>query len=276
MKIDINSYADSLIEKDGIFFSQNINKISYPADGRDKYFALEDNSFWFKHRNNCIIALVKKYAKDNLFFDIGGGNGFISKGLKENGIQVCLVEPGIQGCLNAKKRGLTNVVCSDFENAGFKENTIPSAGLFDVIEHIENDTDVLSNINKYITKEGYLLVTVPAYNFLWSREDSDVGHFRRYTLNSLRKKLDESGFEIVYSTYIFSFLILPVLLFRTLPSLFGIAKNDMEKNKKEHNIDEKGIVNKLLTKFLSFEIRQIEKKRKIPFGGSCLIVAKKR
>ena len=274
--MDINHYAENLTENEGIFYSKNTTKISYPEDGNDLCFHIEDNSYWFKHRNNCIISLAKKYVKNNLFFDIGGGNGFVSKGLEDHNIQSCLIEPGIQGCLNAKKRGLTNIICSDFENAGFKENTIPSAGLFDVIEHIENDKNLLNNIHKYIATEGVLFITVPAYNFLWSKEDVLAGHFRRYTLNVLKKKLYESGFEIQYATYIFSFLIIPILFFRTLPSLFGISGSGIKKSKKEHTVDEKGIVNKLLIKFLSFELRQIEKKRKIPFGGSCLIVAKKK
>ena len=102
MKFDINYYADSLPEKDG-FFNKNTSKVSYPDDGNDICFNIEKDSFWFNHRNNCIICLAKKYTKDKLFFDIGGGNGFVSKGLEDNGIQTCLIEPGIHGCLNAKK-----------------------------------------------------------------------------------------------------------------------------------------------------------------------------
>jgi len=272
----INHYAENLIEKDGIFFSKNTNAIFYPTDGNETCFNLEDNSFWFKHRNNCIISLVKKYAKNHVFFDIGGGNGFVSKGLEENDIQTCLIEPGLQGCLNAKKRGLTNIVCSDLENAGFKRDSIFSAGLFDVIEHIENDIDFLCKINDYLQINGTVIITVPAYRFLWSKEDVDAGHFRRYTLRNLKNRLNKSGFKTVYSTYIFSFLIFPVLLFRTLPSMFGIAKGGIEKSQKEHNVNNKnGFVNKILTKLLLFETKRIEKVRKIPFGGSCLVVAKK-
>ena len=147
---NINNYTENLIKKDGIFFSKNKGKISYPEDGNDACFDIEDKSYWFKHRNNCIIQLAKKYVKDNLLFEIGGGNGFVSKGLEENGFQTCLVEPGIQGCLNAKARGLSNIVCSDLDNAGFKVGSIPSIGLFDVIEHIENDDDFLARINNIL------------------------------------------------------------------------------------------------------------------------------
>jgi len=144
-----------------------------------------------------------------------------------------------------------------------------------VVEHIEKDKDFLLEINHYLTVDGILLITVPAYNFLWSNEDTDAGHFRRYTLRNLKKKLNEAGFKTIYSTYIFSFLILPVFVFRTLPSFLRIAKSGMEKYKKEHNVSGKGLVSKLLTNLLYYEMKQIRKNRKIPFGGSCLIVAKK-
>jgi len=273
---NINQFAENLTEKEGIFFSKKINELSYPTDGNDFYFNLEDTGFWFNHRNNCIIPLAKRYVKDHIFFDIGGGNGFVSKGLEKAGIQVWLVEPGMHGCLNAKKRGLANIICSDLENAGFKPGSIFSIGLFDVIEHIENDIDFLGQINHYLQTAGIVILTVPAYRFLWSKEDIDAGHYRRYTLRELKNKLNRSGFEIVYSGYIFSFLILPVLFFRTIPSLLGFAKSGLEKNKKEHTFNTNhGFLNRLLTKLLSFETTRIENLRKIPFGGSCLVVAKK-
>jgi SAM-dependent methyltransferase len=273
---NISDYTENLIEKNSIYFAKSISKISYPPDGNADCFSIEDNSFWFKHRNNCIITLVKKYIKDKLLFDIGGGNGFVSKGLEENGIQTCLVEPGIQGCLNAKKRGLTNIICSDFDNAGLIAGTIPFIGLFDVIEHIENDDAFLSQINLKLTGGGGVVITVPAYRFLWSKEDSDAGHFRRYTLSGLSKKFNKLGFDVIYSTYIFMFLCLPILFFRTIPSLLGLAKAGTEKSRKEHTINKKGIVCRILNRLLAYEIRRIEKTKKIPFGGSCLILAKKR
>jgi len=63
----------------------------------------------------------------------------VSKGLQDNDIQNCLVEPGVQICLNVKKRGLTDIVSSDFENLDLDDNSISAVGLFDVIEHIEDD-----------------------------------------------------------------------------------------------------------------------------------------
>jgi len=263
----------NLIEKEGILFNKKTGEISYPLDGNNACFNIEDESWWFKHRNNCIINLAKKYVKDNLILDIGGGNGYVSKGLQDNGIQSCLIEPGVQGCLNAKKRGLTDIVCSDFENLDLDDNSVSAVGIFDVIEHIEDDLTFLKKINKILIENGNLILTVPAYKILWSNEDSEAGHYRRYTIKELKNKLNESGFKIVYSTYIFSFLILPIFLFRTIPSILKIKKNTLKQAKKEHSVNEKSITNKLLNILLNNEITKINKNKTIPFGGSCLIAA---
>src|SRR5882762_915370 len=98
-------------------FSKKISKISYPETGNENCFQIEENSFWFNHRNNCVREAVLRYSPNSIFFDIGGGNGFVARELENKGISTVLVEPGIQGCLNAKKRNLKNLICSTLENA---------------------------------------------------------------------------------------------------------------------------------------------------------------
>lgn len=275
--INIEAYTSNLIEKDGIFFSKNNIKISYPEDANDNFFKIEEESFWFKHRNNCITEAVSKYCKNDVFFDIGGGNGFVSKGLKSKEIKTVLVEPGAEGCFNAKKRKLETIICSTLEDASFIENAIPAIGLFDVVEHIEHDVNFLKTIYNLLKKDGYVLITVPAFKTLWSHDDDDAGHFRRYTLKELESKLQSIGFTITYSTYIFSILIAAVYLFRTIPSKFKKNNQPIDYNKhKEEHSNKKGLMSKLLDKIWNYELNQIKNKKKIPFGGSCFIVAQKK
>lgn len=140
--INVKSIARGLrLDEDGIWYSADTEDISYPAEGNEALFAIEDESFWFKHRNNCIVSVVNSFSKnkDKTIVDIGGGNGFVSFGLAEAGFDVALVEPGRTGAVYAKSRGVENVICATTDSAEFRQNSLPAVGLFDVIEHIDDD-----------------------------------------------------------------------------------------------------------------------------------------
>jgi hypothetical protein len=129
---------------DSIHICSEDADISYPESGYDGCFAIEDKSFWFYHRNNIIADVVKKYSpKRSLFFDIGGGNGFVVNRLKQLGYTPVLFEPGLQGAKHAKSRGIENIFVSLFNKDVINPNTAYNLGLFDVLEHIEDDTAYL-------------------------------------------------------------------------------------------------------------------------------------
>ncbi|MBL4752370.1 MAG: class I SAM-dependent methyltransferase [Flavobacteriales bacterium] len=262
--------------EDGIYYSKNSSTISYPESGNENFMQIEQDSFWFNHRNNVIIEAVKKYNKSNIFFDIGGGNGFVSKGIQDAGMRVVLVEPGSVGAQNAINRKIENVICSTFEDAGFENSSLDSVGMFDVIEHIEEDVDFLQKTNTYLKEDGLIFITVPSFEFLWSDEDKDAGHYRRYTLKSLKKTLLEAGYQIEYSTYIFSILPLPILLFRSIPSRLGFSKNpdELQRHQEDHKT-KKGLSNQILQKIWDWEIDKVRNAKKISFGSSCFVVGKK-
>jgi hypothetical protein len=272
----LSNLENIAITKNGIHYATHTRKISYPDEGNDNYMQIEDRSFWFKHRNNIIIEAVKEFSPNKPFFDIGGGNGYVSKGLQDEGITSILIEPGENGALNAKKRGLNHIICATFEDTGFKPNTIPSVGLFDVVEHIEDDLKFLANIYNYMSKNGVIYITVPAYNKLWSNEDLDAGHFRRYTLKQIEKVAQQAGFKTLYSTYFFSLLPIPIYFFRTIPSKLGLnsKSNNLKKHQKEHN-QKKGILGNLMNKIWLWEQEKIKSRERIPIGSSCFFIGKK-
>ncbi len=275
--MNLQEFAKNIEKREnGIYFSKSNSNISYPEDGNVKCFQIEQDSFWFNHRNNVIVEAVKKYCRCKTFFDIGGGNGFVAKGLQDAGINVVLVEPGPSGAINAQKRNIKNIVCSTLEDAQFEKASLDSLGLFDVIEHIKDDYKFLSNINTYLNHDGLIFITVPAYNFLWSSEDSEAGHFRRYTLFQLNELLAKCGFKVEYSTYIFSILPLPIFLFRHIPTRLGIKNksNQLRRSEKTHSY-RTGFIHNIINRFWKWELKKIKQAKKIRFGGSCFIVAKK-
>jgi SAM-dependent methyltransferase len=273
---NLNTIADNIELRDGIWYSKTQETVSYPKEGSDLSLVVEEKSYWFQHRNKCISELVKKFSPNKIFFDIGGGNGFVSLGLQKSGIETILIEPSSQGIRNAKERGLLNLVCSTLQDASFKLNSIPAIGVFDVVEHIENDNDFLAQMLDYLEPGGKLFLTVPAYNFLWANEDDYSGHYRRYTLSKLKKQLTGLGYHINYASYLFSALFLPVLLLRSLPSKLGLHKDveDIEKYKSEHG-NHDGLLTMIIKKTLKWEYKKVAKNSIIKFGTSCLIVASK-
>lgn len=264
---------------DGILYASASEAISYPEEGNEACFEVEDLSFWFRHRNDCIIELVRNFPPElrGPIFDVGGGNGFVAKGLIDAGWDVVLVEPGPSGARNAKSRGVNNVICGMTQSAEFKNGSLPAIGVFDVVEHIKNDIGFLCHLRDLLEPGGMLYLTVPAYNFLWSHEDVDAGHFRRYTLGALEKKLCEVGLETVFGTYIFGFLPLPVFLLRTIPYRLGLVrKGSAVKAAKREHAQKQGLIGALMGSIFESELNRIRSGKYSVFGGSCLVASRKQ
>ena len=264
---------ENLYLKEGIWYSDNYNQVSYPAEGNDDCFKVEDTSYWFKHRNQLLHGIIKKYSYGRLLFDIGGGNGAVTNFLCRKGFEVFLVEPGISGCYNARERGIKNIINSTFENAGFKLGSLNNIGLFDVVEHIEDDQKFMKELFKITSPGGRIFITVPAYNFLWSEADIHAGHYRRYSLKSVSKLLENGGYKTIYSTFFFSFLVPLIYLFRVIPNkIFRNTGN--RKIESDHSAESKFVL-KVIDSLCRKEHNLISKGKKIWFGSSILIVGEK-
>ena len=257
----------------GIWFAKRRPKISYPEDGNVRCRKIEESSFWFKHRNKCIVEAIRLYRPDGAIFDVGGGNGYVCSAIKNLGIETVLVEPGIQGVMNAHARGLSPIICATLEDARFKAHTIAAVGLFDILEHIEDDIGFLKTINTILIPDGRLYITVPAYNFLFSVDDRNAKHYRRYTITSLTEKLKSAGFIIDFKTYIFRLLPIPIFFLRTIPGVLRLRKKrELRRIQKEHS-QPANWLGRLLNVALDTEIKALKSKKPISFGGSCLVVA---
>jgi SAM-dependent methyltransferase len=263
--------------EDGVWYAHQASAVAYPAEGHARLAELEDDSFWFAHRNRCIEALIKAYPPEagNVLFDIGGGNGYVAGYLQEAGMDVVLVEPGHTGISTAKSRGLKHLVCATLEHAEFHEGSLPAVGMFDVIEHIEDDAGTLARVHSQLAPGGMLYLTVPAYSLLWSLEDIEAGHFRRYDRGSISDVLAETGFRVEFATYFFRALVVPIYFFRSLPFKLGINRGEKRKRVAKDHKSQQSLAGKLLDASLSGEVERIRKGRAMGFGSSCLVAARR-
>jgi SAM-dependent methyltransferase len=215
---------------------------------------------------------MRRWPPAGTIFDVGGGNGVVAAAMQSAGLDVVLVEPGRNGARNARSRGVESVVCARLEDAGFPPATLPAVGLFDVLEHIGEDRAFLRSIEALLIPGGRLYLTVPAYRVLWSSEDVQFGHYRRYRLGGLRRLLEQSGFRVEYASYLFWALPAPIFLLRTLPSLLGATPGaGPDQVRRDHVTG--STRGKLLGSLLRPELTRIGAGRRIPMGSSCLVVA---
>ena len=202
--IDLSLIATNLeCRSDGLWWPRTRSSVDYPDEGNAFCFQVEDHSFWFRYRNAYVVDAVRRFPPAGPIFDIGGGNGFVARGLAAADLPAVVVEPGPTGAKNAQARGLSPVVCAALDDAGFRPGAIPAAGLFDVLEHIADDRAALATVSRLLPPAGRVYLTVPAYQWLWSSEDEIGGHHRRYTCPGLAHVITGAGFVVEYSTYIF-------------------------------------------------------------------------
>lgn len=248
--------------------------VEYPETGHDWCAAVEDDSWWFQHRNRVLIEVMRRFPPAAPLYDIGGGNGVVASALEEVGIRTVVVEPGAAGARRARERGL-RAICATLEGAGLSAASVAAIGMFDVVEHIEDPDPFLRQAYELLRPTGRIYVTVPAYSALWSAEDAYAHHFRRYTKRSLGRALEEAGFEVELATYMFSFLPLPILLLRSLPYRLGRARPFSAKAVQNDHGVVSGPGRALLNRLLTLELGILRRTGTLPFGGSVVAVAKK-
>lgn len=272
---DLGTLAENLImAEEGFWVSPGHQDLKFVDAETTDWVRIEEASYWYAHRNRCFAAVIRQYPPREVLFEIGAGNGSVALALQNAGYPVVALEPTVRLARNAKKRGLRDVVCSDLENARFKQGALANVGMFDVLEHIPADAEYLRRLRAMMPAGGRLYCAVPALRFLWSLEDEAAGHVRRYSLGELRRKISNAGFLVEHSTYYFAPLIVPILLLRALPTLLGVRRpRSPESSVSEHSL-KPGIISWLVSRILDLEARWLESARRVPLGTSCLVVAR--
>jgi SAM-dependent methyltransferase len=201
--------------------------------------------------------------------DVGSGGGAMVSLLREFGRSITLLEPNESLAEHTREHfrsdQAVDVHAGTLESFD-KKNYYDFVALFDVLEHIEDDAKALSRIHALMKKGGHLVLTVPAFQFLWSRHDDMNGHKRRYTRDELVAKLSEQGFVVEHATYFNTFLFPIVILVRLLGKWIDRKSTDFSIGS--------GITNSLLYYIFSAE-RALLYFINLPFGVSIYLLSKK-
>jgi SAM-dependent methyltransferase len=241
--------------------------ISYPQEMYELKSA--EDGFWVNQRARHIIDTCRAFEISQ-FVEVGAGTGSVCIPLTRSGVSVTAIEPIYAGAKIIASE-IESAICSTLEQANFPSECISNVGIFDVLEHIEKTSEILSEIKRILVPGGHLIVTVPCGNWLWGDIDESLGHFRRYSMKQLKKELNNAGFLEVKTQYLFLSLVFPALLMRAIPYRFGIHRRKQSViNNVSSNQSPNRCVNWIMNMILTFESKLL--KSHSPYGLSILAV----
>jgi SAM-dependent methyltransferase len=228
----------------------------------------EDRHWWYRGRRNVIqrvIADLKLPARARIL-DAGCGSGRNMIELARHGT-VSGVELSGPSVDVARARGAGEVIAGSVLDMPFDSDSFDLSVCLDVIEHLDDDVGALRELRRVLAPGGSLLVTVPAYQWLWSGHDEVNHHHRRYTRRSLQRVAEQAGWEQVRTTYFNSLLLPLAILLRVL--------DRFSRKTTESSLDlwvPPQPLNWLLERPLALEAALIGRGGRIPVGLSLLAV----
>ena len=230
---------------------------------------IEDTHWWFVARRAIIGRILNSMAlpRDCNILDVGCGTGGNLAMLKAFG-EVVGLEMN-QAAMNvARARNVCPVHWGVLPNIiPFQERQFDLVILLDVLEHVDDHLLVLKSIDKILKPGGRVVITVPAFQFLWSEHDNRHHHKRRYTKRELTQTLLESGLKPMQVTYYNTFLFPLISAVRIAKNILSIRDTD--------DVMPVAWLNKILYTIFVSECHLITRCISLPFGVSLLAVAQR-
>lgn len=234
--------------------------------------ATESTHWWFYSRRKILERILDSLnmPKDAKILEVGCGTGGNLQMLSFFGnVSGMEMDPTAKSIAEKKTAGRFRIKlgsCPD--DVPYRGRCFDLICMFDVLEHIEKDQEAVATLSRLLKPGGRMLITVPAYQFLYGRHDEFLHHKRRYTSSNLLSVVNSAGLSCIRITY-FNTLLFPLVLMVRLKEKFLNTKVPSGKE-----IPTK-LINKILRvifqaeKFLLMCIR-------LPFGSSILCIAGQR
>lgn len=242
----------------------------------EKIHQLQKNGFWFgAGRNKMTLSLLEKHDREissSLILDIGSSEGAFLDYLSNRHLKFCGIDIDKNALEFCRERGYEDhVQYGDIKDIPFPSDSFNIATALDIVEHVDDDVKAMQEIARILKKGGIALVIVPAYQWLWSKNDVAYHHKRRYGRKAFRLLSANCGMKTEQWSY-FNFFLFPVFILATMVSkLFpGKVKTST--------------VLKPLPKPLNFLLKQIIYLEtwmisrlgiRFPFGSSMIFVLRK-
>jgi SAM-dependent methyltransferase len=239
-----------------------------------EYYEIEDKHWWFVGRRQIFLTMLDKYlplanGQERRILDVGCGTGtmlgYLSRYGHAEGIDAD--EEAVRFC---HERGIDSVSLVDSLPLPFGDNSFDLITILDVLEHLEDDRAMLCELRRVMRPGGALLLSVPAYHFLWGPQDEIAHHKRRYVAREIRERLQQSGLIPRKLSY-FNTLLFPII---ACVRVMRPYRPGSPKLKSDFTMTKPGPINGLLGRLFALEAPLV-KRADLPFGVSILGLAYK-
>ena len=187
-----------------------------PVNMADEWFGIiSPDHFWLKRR----FEVLKKFAGDSLHqaervCEVGCGSGVLQRQVEEwLGCGVDGFDLNENSLVQNQSRNSRLFYYNIYDRREEFRGRYGAAILFDVLEHVREDVDLLKTLRFYLSEPGKVFVNVPALPSMYSKYDTEVGHLRRYSVKELHRAAGAAGFQISRWTF-WGFPLLHLLLMR--------------------------------------------------------------
>jgi len=184
---------------------------------------LEETYWWFVGRRTILERVLRRFGKHGrVAVDVGCGSGRNLQLLSPYADCVIGLDCSSTALDLAASHGLTTAR-ADGQAIPLASSSVDLLCGLDVLEHLDEDQRALEEFHRVLRPDGLLLLTVPAYRFLWSEHDEALMHRRRYMASELHMKLTRAGFRVLKRTYAVFFMFFPIVFYRLFRGL--VPKN---------------------------------------------------
>ncbi len=238
-----------------------------------RYFEIDRHHFWRHGKRRLTIRWMRRYLPRRTgtprLLDIGSGPTLYPKKLQQLG-DLTVIEPHEETALFLTEKMKVRTVAGELPGNLPVEGPFDGISMLDVLEHVEDEQQALQSVHRLLADDGVLLLTVPAYQWMWSPHDDLSHHYRRYTATRLRRALQKSGFRVERITYYTSLLFPIAVAQRTAAKLMQRSGLREYEPKVPHPAINQAFG---LAMRLEFELL---KNADLPFGLCLLCAARKR
>jgi SAM-dependent methyltransferase len=189
-----------------------------------KMFRLEDTYWWFVARRELVRELLLRYcgrrAGRMRILDIGCGGGAGLVVFSRLG-RVIGLDRSEEALRLSRLRGNFPLVGAAAERLPLLDDSVDAVTALDVFEHIRDDASAAAEIARVCNPGGLAIITVPAYQSLWSEHDEALDHVRRYRAAQVRRLMERAGMQVLALSYCITLLLPVIFIFRTAQKLLG-------------------------------------------------------